>query len=688
MGYVSTEIQSDAEWVKLTSIAIKLVELSQEEAIFQFIGSQIKEIAGESYVIVNKYHPDSEESEVLGLYGPNDGRLYKAAKLLGRDPIGMRFPIKGKDKDEMLAGKLVSGPRSLHDLSGGVLPLAVATAMDKTLEIGRIYRMGFSCKGLQYGNFVIITKKKVQHFNEKTIEMIAHMTALAIQRERGEGRFRAMIEKNSDIIIVIDRNLKIIYTSPSLEWISHKQADEFMNTSIVDFFSDHVHSDDLESVLDAFEKCETKPGNECRAEFRFKHTDGTLHYLVAVGINHFDTPSVGGLVVNIRDITEQKKASEALKKKEALLNTIASSVNDIIWLMDEKAVFTYVSPSVENILGYIPQEIVGTDATNYFIKEDWPRVLKNIQPKIVADSALRVSNEYYMVAKNGSSVPVEVSSIAVRDPKGNIMGFSGITRDVTERKKAEEQLRKFSDHLQVMVDLKTAELKAVHEAMMKQERLAALGRMAASISHELRNPLSVINNVAYYLKERCPNLDEKSAQMLEVLKREVDRSDRIIGNMLGYSRHKPNILEDVDLNEFIQSYYSTADSKPGNISVALNLEPQVPLLKADSGKLKQIFDNLSSNAYQAMPEGGLLTVSMKRSGKSVLEIAFKDTGCGMDGETLSKIFEPLFSTKTTGFGLGLAIVQALVMDHKGDIRVDSQPGRGSEFVIALPIEWG
>jgi signal transduction histidine kinase len=220
--------------------------------------------------------------------------------------------------------------------------------------------------------------------------------------------------------------------------------------------------------------------------------------------------------------------------------------------------------------------------------------------------------------------------------------------------------------------------------MIKQERLAILGQMAASLSHELRNPLSVINNVSYYLRTKFPDVDEKTLKMLDLLEKEVDRSDRIIGNMLSFSRHKPTMAEDMNLNDFIDSFFSNPDATPGNVNVKLKLS-EIPQIHADSEKFRQILDNLVTNACQAMPEGGTLTVSTEATDSDAIELSVNDTGHGMTEEVQSRLFEPLFSTKTTGFGLGLVIVKTLVEDHGGNITVKSREGKGSEFIITLPI---
>ena len=257
--------------------------------------------------------------------------------------------------------------------------------------------------------------------------------------------------------------------------------------------------------------------------------------------------------------------------------------------------------------------------------------------------------------------------------------------DVTERKRLENELKKYNENLLDTVNSVSNELTEAHKVLLKQERLAVLGQMAASVSHELRNPLSVINNVSYFLKMKYPDLDEQTLKMLNLLEKEVDRSDRIIGNMLSFSKQKPILAEDLELNEMVRTFFSAPDTIPGNVALKLELS-EIPTIRADAEKLRQVLDNLVSNACQAMPEGGTLTVSTKVMGNEFVDLSVKDTGQGMNAEVLSRIFEPLFSTRTTGFGLGLPIVKTLVADHGGEIKVKSKVGEGSEFIVTLPIE--
>ncbi len=264
----------------------------------------------------------------------------------------------------------------------------------------------------------------------------------------GEIKFRALIENGTDVILVVDKSLRMCYASPSFERMFGIEPMGFMHKPMDEFFSDNVHPEYLDSVLEAYEGCLGNPGNECRAEFQFKHSDGTWHFLVAVGINHFNTPGVNGLVINIRDITEQKNASESLRRNEELLRAIIENVNDIIWQLDNETRVTYISPSVEKVLGYASEEVLGTKVLDYFRKEDLPHIMKNILD--VERGETSVFHEYEMRAKDGSYVSIEVSSKALKNKNGDVTGFSGVSRDIRYRKRLEKEAKNYLELADVM----------------------------------------------------------------------------------------------------------------------------------------------------------------------------------------------------------------------------------------------
>ena len=239
--------------------------------------------------------------------------------------------------------------------------------------------------------------------------------------------------------------------------------------------------------------------------------------------------------------------------------------------------------------------------------------------------------------------------------------------DITERKKAEQIV------------------KEMQEKVVRSEKLVALGKLAGAVAHELRNPLGVIRNSVYFLRLKLASAaqDEKIKKHFDILNEEVVNSDRIITNILTFGRIKIPELALVDIPKIIQANLDKL-KVPANIEVTREFEPGLPQIQADAVQMQQVFFNITVNAIQAMPGGGRFTISAKIMGEFI-ELGFTDTGEGISKENLKKIFEPLFSTRTQGTGLGLTVCQDIVEAHKGNISVESELGKGTKFTIKLSI---
>ena len=244
--------------------------------------------------------------------------------------------------------------------------------------------------------------------------------------------------------------------------------------------------------------------------------------------------------------------------------------------------------------------------------------------------------------------------------------------------------------MEEMVDERTQELRTAQDQLVSQEKLAVLGQLAGGLAHELRTPLNTIKNAAHFLNMVIDEPDADTIEILGVLGRSVDTSDRIITSLLDYARpHFPK-FQTIKLDELIESIIK-AHPLHENIKLDIDIESSFPEIMADPNNLSIVFSNLIGNAVQAMPEGGELTIQARKndacdSKEETISVAIIDSGVGMTPEIKRRLFEPLFSTKTKGLGLGLAISKILIDGHHGTISVESEPGRGSAFKICLPTK--
>jgi signal transduction histidine kinase len=229
---------------------------------------------------------------------------------------------------------------------------------------------------------------------------------------------------------------------------------------------------------------------------------------------------------------------------------------------------------------------------------------------------------------------------------------------------------------------KTVALGAAQEELVRKERLALLGQLAGSVSHELRNPLGVMKNVVYYLNMTLPN-EGRVRKHLQILDREVATANRIVSGLLDYARVRPSQPAPTDLNSLVTESLQRA-SVPQSVTVVANLARDLAPVAVDREQIGLVLGNLIGNAVQAMPEGGTLTVETAADGDGT-RVSVADTGVGIAPEHVAKIFEPLFTTKPRGIGLGLSVVKSLAEANGGRVSVESAPGQGSRFVLHMGL---
>jgi signal transduction histidine kinase len=245
-------------------------------------------------------------------------------------------------------------------------------------------------------------------------------------------------------------------------------------------------------------------------------------------------------------------------------------------------------------------------------------------------------------------------------------------------------VRRRANQLEKLVEERTLEQKKLQEKLLQQEKLAMLGQLAGGVSHELRNPLGVIKNAAYFLNMALENQDPKVKETLELLEKEVLNSERIIASLLDFARAKPPLRRKVDIQQILREALSFVNV-PENITVEYPVKESLPRILADPDQLDQVFENIILNAVQAMPRGGRLGIKIDAREPDWISISITDTGVGIPGENKEKIFEPLFTTKAKGIGLGMAISKTFVEGHGGSIEVQSEAGKGTTFTVELPV---
>jgi len=254
-----------------------------------------------------------------------------------------------------------------------------------------------------------------------------------------------------------------------------------------------------------------------------------------------------------------------------------------------------------------------------------------------------------------------------------------------ELRATEEELRASNEELEAANE----EIRETQEQLIRSERLAAIGQLAGGVGHELRNPLGAIKNAAYYIKGKIAKseLGQKEprvVEFLEIMDEEINSSNKIINDLLGFSRvGKPSVAL-TRIEEVIDDAISHTPV-PEGIELTKKLIENLPEIEIDAAQIRQVLVNMITNAVQAMPGGGKLTIEA-RGKDDFMEVAVADTGCGIPEGVIGKIFDPLFTTKAKGIGLGLAVCKSIIDRHGGCIEVKSRVGEGTIFSIKLPLK--
>jgi len=415
-------------------------------------------------------------------------------------------------------------------------------------------------------------------------------------------------------------------------------------------------------------------------EISYRHKDGEPH----VGEVYISLMKKNGKVIGIQsvmmDITERKKKEREIREsKEKFERLFMDNPEAAVYVNPDFHILD-VNPCFSELFGYSLDEVKGKHINSAIVPKDKMEEAEMLDKK--------AEKRYFFHGtvrkrKDGSLVPVSIS-VAPITVEGRLTGYVGLYKDVTERKQMERKLQEYSEHLEELVEKRTRQLKEAQEQLLKSERLAAIGEIAAMVGHDLRNPLTSIAGATYYLKTKLEQKMDKTAKdMVELIEKDIKYSDKIISDLLRYSREIHLELTETTPKS-ITKHALTSIKVPKNIRIS-NLTDNKPKIKIDAQKMNRVLVNITKNAIDAMPKGGKLTITSKKT-NGKLEITFTDTGRGMQKDIFEKIWTPLFTTKAKGMGLGLPICKRIVEAHGGDISVESIVGKGTTFTVTIPIK--
>lgn len=513
-----------------------------------------------------------------------------------------------------------------------------------------------------------------------TLAIIMDVTERKKMEEKlreSEEKFRGMAERSFDAIAIVNLEGNITYASPSVGKVLGYPQNEVVGKSFLEYFSPDTLSNASQLFTDLMQ------GKSLEGlQLGLPRKDGTIATVEINAAPIIMNGKVTGIQAVFRDITERKKMEERLRESEERLRSLIEYAPDAIYINDLNGKILEGNRQAEILTGYEKEELIGKSILEAgLLPEKYvPKAIEAVQKNL---SGQRTGpDEFELIRKDGSRVFVEISTIPIKI--GQRIEILGIARDITERKQMQKKLEEYSQHLEALVEQRTRQLKEAQEKLIKSERLAAIGEVAAMVGHDLRNPLTGIKGATYYLKTKLySKMDEKTREMLELIEADIEYANKIITDLLEYSREVHLELTETNPKTIITETLHLI-KVPKNIQI-INRTRKEPKIRIDIEKMARVFHNLVINAIDAMPNGGKLTITSRKT-KDAVEFIFKDTGIGMTKETMEKIFTPFFTTKAKGMGLGLPICKRIIEAHGGKITVESAVGEGTTFILTLPIK--
>jgi PAS domain S-box-containing protein len=399
----------------------------------------------------------------------------------------------------------------------------------------------------------------------------------------------------------------------------------------------------------------------------------------ATAVREETTGNLRGLVM-IEDISERKRADAALRESEERYRRIVEAGHEGIWTLDAECRTTFANERLAEMLGCPVSEILGCPTEDFLFPEDIPAHQARVEQRRRGAGG---SYELRLRRRDGAERWALVTASPVMDKAGRYEGSFAMLTDITERKRTEEELARHQLHLEELVEKRTAELKHAQERLTLEDKLATLVRFANSVAHELRSPLGAIRNASYFLQQTVADkLEGKPLHHLRIVEDSIQRANRAVTMILDFTHPQQVEPKSCPLQPILDRAVAEA-MVPANVQVFIEPAAGLPLVQVDERQMVAVFRNLLDNAAQALPQGGTVRVEA-RPGGAVVVVRVSDLGVGISSEHMARLFEPLFTTRTVGVGLGLSICKTFVETNRGTISVASRPGRGTTFTVTLP----
>ena len=477
--------------------------------------------------------------------------------------------------------------------------------------------------------------------------------------ERYEKLYTMLLDTIPSSVLLIDRDMRISSANRNFLGKSRRSISNTIGRRLEEIFPviilDNV--DITYQIRRVFEKNQATRGQ--RMTYRAPGVPMSIYYYRIVPFSWKGT--VENVVLLMDDVTEQIRLSEEVRRVERHLASVVDSASDIVLSTDMGGTILSWNPAAEKISGYRLNEVRGRFFHEFLADDHWQQ-MKKVLSDMKAGKSSHMA-EWDIVTRDGERIRVYWVCSPMKDEQPKTVGIVAVGRDLTERRKLEVQL-------------------------VQSQKFAALGVMAGGIAHEIRNPLAVCSSAAQFLMDDdiTPEFFKECADKIYA---GIERASIIIENLLRFARPSAKYeIEQINLSSLIRETLTLIanEAKLEKIKITSHIPREPVVISGNFSLLQQAFINLFLNGIKSMPRGGTLSLSMVKN-QGEVSVSITDTGDGISGKDLDKIFDPFYTTSPVGegTGLGLSICYSVVKQHFGTIEVDSIQGKGSTFTVKLPV---
>jgi PAS domain S-box-containing protein len=479
------------------------------------------------------------------------------------------------------------------------------------------------------------------------------------EHKRVEEQFRLVVESSPSGMLMVNENGTILLVNRKIEQLFGYERTELMGQSVEMLVPQRMRSHHAGDRKKFFSHFESRAMGEGRDLYGVRK-DGE-EFPLEIGLNPIHTPDGMRVLASVVDISERKRAEQALKKERDFIDAVLETAGALVVVLDREGRILRFNRACEQTTGYSSEEVMDRYVWDLFMIPDEADGVKAVFKRLRGGEP-RNEYENYWKVKDGVLKRISWSNTVLTDSHGAVEYIVAAGLDITDFKQIQEQLR-------------------------KTEQVAELGTLASGMAHEIGTPMNVILGRAEYLLQRTA--DEGMKKGLTTIVTQVERITKVMNQLLAFARRRPAEHCPVDLGEIVGDSLEMFQERIAHsrITVEQAIETNMPPVYADRDQLMQVLINLVMNSLHAMPDGGRLRLSLARE-KSHVVLGVSDTGHGMPEEIRSKVFEPFFTTKDfgKGTGLGLTVVKGIIEEHGGTIAVESAVDKGTTFWIRLPLE--